>query len=276
MALRLSQFDFEIEHRPGVSNIADYYSRHPIKAYPSAFLEEVKTEQYINLVTYNAMPMSLTRAEVSAATSSDIEMQILLKRMRLDEHNRRHSKIPDSYKYIAEELNATEDGILLRGQRIIIPISLRARVVELADRGHQGIVKTKSLIRSRVWFPGIDKHVEDKVKTCKECQACVDRPTYEPMRASEMPDGSWQKVSGDFNGPMSDGNYWFVNHCEYSRWVTVDLIKSCSMESIQPVLEQLFRTFGVPFEYKTDNGSPFQSYKFAEFAESFGVLSIVE
>ena len=51
MAVRLSQFYHEIEHRPGVSNIADYYSRHTDKASPSAFLEEIKTEEYINLVT---------------------------------------------------------------------------------------------------------------------------------------------------------------------------------------------------------------------------------
>ena len=34
---------------------------------------------------------------------------------------------------------------------------------ELAHLGHQGIVKTKQLIRDKVWFPGIDKLTEDKV-----------------------------------------------------------------------------------------------------------------
>ena len=41
MALRRSR----IEQRPSVSNIANYYSRHPAKASPSAFLKEIKTEQ---------------------------------------------------------------------------------------------------------------------------------------------------------------------------------------------------------------------------------------
>ena len=45
LALRVSQFDFTIEHHPGKGNVADYYSRHPIKETPaSAFLEEVKAE----------------------------------------------------------------------------------------------------------------------------------------------------------------------------------------------------------------------------------------
>ena len=31
LALRLSQFDYEIVHKPGDSNAADYFSRHPVK-----------------------------------------------------------------------------------------------------------------------------------------------------------------------------------------------------------------------------------------------------
>ena len=37
MVLRYSQFDFEIENRPGVSNISDYYSRRPIRFYIQHF-----------------------------------------------------------------------------------------------------------------------------------------------------------------------------------------------------------------------------------------------
>ena len=42
MVLRLSQFDFEIEHPPGLSNIADYYSSHPDKPAHKRFLMKSK------------------------------------------------------------------------------------------------------------------------------------------------------------------------------------------------------------------------------------------
>ena len=45
-ALRLTPFDFEIVHRPGVSNIANYYSRSPGGAGVSAYLDEIKSEQH--------------------------------------------------------------------------------------------------------------------------------------------------------------------------------------------------------------------------------------
>ena len=60
----------------------------------------------------------------------------------------------------------TQDGLILRGNCIVIPESLQSEIIDLAHVGHQGISKTKALIRSRVWFSGIDRLVEDKIKTC--------------------------------------------------------------------------------------------------------------
>ena len=52
---------------------------------------------------------------------------------------------------------------LLRGTKIVIPQSSQRRVVRLAHEGHQGIMKTKKLLREKLWFPGIDKLVEECV-----------------------------------------------------------------------------------------------------------------
>ena len=60
------------------------------------------------------------------------------------------------------------DDVILRDHRIVVPPSLRQKVVDIAHRRptHQGIVKTKQLIREKVWFPGIDKVVTETVKKC--------------------------------------------------------------------------------------------------------------
>ena len=38
----------------------------------------------------------------------------------------------------------------MRGMRIVVPLSLRERVLELVDEGYQGIVQTKDRLRSSV------------------------------------------------------------------------------------------------------------------------------
>ena len=56
--------------------------------------------------------------------------------------------------------------ILLRGTKIVIPKKLRKSTIKLAHAGHQGIVKTKQLLRETVWFSGIDKLTENLVSSC--------------------------------------------------------------------------------------------------------------
>ena len=71
MALRMSPFNCTIKHYPGETNVADYYSRHPCKAGVSAFLEELKAEQYVNMIVCADVPDANTLEEVIEATEND-------------------------------------------------------------------------------------------------------------------------------------------------------------------------------------------------------------
>jgi hypothetical protein len=75
------------------------------------------------------------------------------------------------YQTIRDELYVTYDGLVFRGDRICVPASLQTQIVKIAHQGHQGVVRTRQLIRNHVWFPGIDQDVERAVNECLECQA---------------------------------------------------------------------------------------------------------
>ena len=74
----------------------------------------------------------------------------------------------------------------------------------LAHSGHQGIVKTKRFLRDSVWFPGIDRMVEEMAKGCLPRQAANHdpKPICEPLHMSPLPLGLWQELSVDFCGPF--------------------------------------------------------------------------
>jgi transposase InsO family protein len=112
--------------------------------------------------------------------------------------------------------------------------------------------------------------VEQHVRHCRECQSNTDRQSFEPLKPSKMPDKPWQSVSADFFGPTPGGWYWFVNICDHSNKAFVSKIWAPSEDSVEPVLDHLFSTFGAPETYKTDNGSPFQSHRFMDFAKKWG------
>ena len=83
------------------------------------------------------------------------------------------------------------NGLLFHGGRIVVPQSLHDRCVELAPNSHQGIVKTESLLRESVWFPGIDRKAEIVCRECLPSQAAIPKQTQslEPLNMSPLPAG---------------------------------------------------------------------------------------
>lgn len=55
-----------------------------------------------------------------------------------------------NYRQFRNELAVTNDGLILKQNKIVIPTALRKRIVKLAHKEHQRIEKTKTLLRSKV------------------------------------------------------------------------------------------------------------------------------
>lgn len=92
----------------------------------------------------------------------------------------------------------------------------------------------------------------------------------EPLKMSPLPNGPWERLSADFCGPLSSGDYLFVIIDEYSRYPVVEILRSVSANATIPVLDNVTSMFGIPKVVKTDNGSPFNSKQFAQYAEYIG------
>ena len=167
-------------------------------------------------------------------------------------------------------LDVDGHDILLRGTRLIIPQSLQRHVVDLAHSGHLGIVKTKTLLREKVWFPFIDSIVEEKCKNCIPCLAVSPHNTPEPIKPSVLPDRPWDEVSIDFLGSIGTSNYFMVVIDDYSRFPVVEALTSISAKSVIPRLDRIFSMFGIPSVCRTDSGPPFNGDDFRQFAIQMG------
>ena len=96
------------------------------------------------------------------------------------------------YKEIFTELTNVE-GMVLRGERIVIPSMLRDKTVEIAHKAHQGMVRTKQILRAHVWFPGVDVHVHKVIRKCIPCQAVTPEFHREPLQMTPLISGPWKK-----------------------------------------------------------------------------------
>ena len=61
-------------------------------------------------------------------------------------------------------------GCLLWGSRVVIPLKLRQKVLNQLHYCHPRVSQMKALSRSFVWWPNIDREIENTVKNCRNCQ----------------------------------------------------------------------------------------------------------
>jgi hypothetical protein len=204
--LRLMPYDFQFVYRPGKDDLnpADFMSRHPY----SEPKRDNAAEAFVAFISQNAVPKAMTLENVRSATKED---KILQKVMSAIQSGKWHGD-PDisPFERFRDEYSIY-DGVILRDHRLVVPSSLQAQVVSIAHHTHQGIVKTKQLIREKVWFPCIDKMVEEAVKSCIPCQASYPGPSRrEPIQPTPLPPGPWSEIAIDFSGPFPSGEYLLV------------------------------------------------------------------
>ena len=73
------------------------------------------------------------------------------------------------------ELSSQNDCVILGGRVVIPPIG-RENVLHDLHGGHQVVSRMKSLARSLVWWPNLDKEIEMMVKHCSSCQQSQPSP----------------------------------------------------------------------------------------------------
>lgn len=257
-------------------NREDYMSRHPCKRSTSE-LSNI-AGNYVNYVTENAVPKALTLQKISDETRKDSALQHVIEAIKNEKQMSRarglfENKVIDTLIRRQNELTIYQDAndcVLLVENRIIIPETLQHTVIQLAHEGHQGIVRTKQLLREKVWFVNIDKKVKEFCKRCIPCQASVPGKHCEPLKMSLLPTRPWSEVSMDFCGPFPNGSYLMVVIDDYSRYPVVEILSKISAKVVLPKLDSVFALFGIPDFVKTDSGPPFNGSEFKEFANHLG------
>ena len=277
-AHKIQPYDFTITYSPGKTNPADYLSRHPL-AITGPSTASDQAEEYIAFLAHHTTPKAITTSEVKEHTRQNPTLQTVMTALR----NNSWSSVlasPDpstnsndlqAFYKIRDELSVSDNqDLLLRSHRLVLPVTLRSRALHIAHEGHQGLTKTKQLLRENIWFPGIDAMTKQLLDNCIACQANVIQHSFAPLEMTTLPQAPWQYLSADFCGPLPSGDMLFVVIDEYSRYPEVEIVRSTSANIVIPKLDRILSTHGIPTEIKTDNGPPFQSHTFAQFAQYMG------
>ena len=271
-ALKLLQYDFNLEYLPGKYNPADVLSRCPIKHKHQAtnwsYGYELEVEQHINQVIANSIPKTLTLSQIREASIEDAEINRIIEALR---NNDKWSNYPElaPFRKVSAELTH-KGGIVLKNNLIVVPKHLRQTVLNIVHAHHLGINKTKALLRGKVWWPTIGSEVENLVKTCVACTVVQPAHKPEPLTMTKMPP-AWTKLNMDLCGPMPDG--WSIIGIidAGTRWPEIFITKSTTTSVITRKMTELFVNKGRPIEIVTDNGPQFASVEFRQYCRQWGI-----
>jgi len=164
--------------------------------------------------------------------------------------------------------------LVLRGTRIVLPSKLRPQAISLAHEGHLGIVGTKQNLRSKVWWPGIDKATEKFCKSCYGCQLVARPNPPEPLTSTTLLEGPWQDLAVDLLGPLPSGHSILVVVDYYSRYYEYAIMTSTTTVKVIDNLEEIFSRHGLPITIKSDNGPQFISGEFQEYCVQNGIVHL--
>lgn len=176
------------------------------------------------------------------------------------------------YRRIKDELTvAQEDDLVLFRRRIVMPRAYQNISVKLAHVGHLGVNKTKALLRTKLFFFGMDALVEKEIGQCLSCQATTKKKTQQPLNIMLIPEEVWEKVNVDYLGPFPNGQYIFVAIDQRSRFPEVEFTNSTSARKLINTLDRIFSTYGIPNVIVSVNGPPFKSHEIKEYLQLKGV-----
>ena len=260
--LRLQGYDFKVVYWPGKTNVTDALSR----------LNSVKQsgagQEYdsVRAIVENCIPVALSAREIEEASYNDAELSQVKGCVRTGNWER--CTFP-SYAHVKDEL-CIYGEILLRGSRIVVLKTLRDKVVRLVPEGHQGIVKTKYRLGSKVWWPGMDRDIEQLYKVCPGCQVTSRYDPPEPMSRVLPQSAPWQDSRADLLGTLPNGESIWVLVDYFSTFVEVSIVKSTTSAKIIEAISPVFARFGLPFSLRAVNGPKFVSGEFKAFLGMHG------
>ncbi|GFW06537.1 uncharacterized protein K02A2.6 [Trichonephila clavipes] len=161
------------------------------------------------------------------------------------------------YWHCKEELYSTKEGIICRGQRIVVPVKYRKEILKLLHVSHKGIVSSKIKAREYFYWPNLNRDVEEYVSKCKISQKYQKENQKEILINPVIPVRPWQKVACDFFCLKGKEHLLMIDYL--SKYVELKSLNSTTAQSVSLVMKSIYATHGIPEELVSDGGPPYNS-----------------
>lgn len=257
----LSNFEYEIIYKKGSENTnVDCLSR------ATQILQKPSTDQIINdevnqlcLLSIFEISNEVINADVIASeTVKDPDLSSLLQKLLNDNAD--------------NEIYTLNNGVVFKGQRVLVPKSLQPHILHELHHTHSGITKMKQLARRYCYWKGIDGDIEKLVRSCEACVQVQSKPAKAPLHQWEEPAGNWDRIHIDYAGPFQNHFFLIVIDAK-SRWAEMRITRNAPTTGISiKLLSDIFASHGYPVIMVSDNATVFTSDDFKSYCNKNGIF----
>jgi hypothetical protein len=161
----------------------------------------------VNLINFSPIKQDRLR-QIRDETSRDTELTTLMETIARGWPDHK-DKLPMSvvpYFNYRDELSML-DGIVLRGERVVIPKSMRREMKDKVHAGHLGIKSCLRRARELIFWPRMSAEIREFIESCSTCATFADRQSPETLYLHEVPKRPWKKLV-PICFPTKRGNIW--------------------------------------------------------------------
>ncbi|XP_054749714.1 uncharacterized protein K02A2.6-like [Lytechinus pictus] len=211
---------------------------------------------------------SVTWDRVCTATTSDDNMQALLDAIQagMPEFGQELPSPLREYFPFRDDLY-TSDGVILYKDRIVIPPSLREKVLAHLHAAHQGVTSMTARAESSVFWPSITPAFTALRARCNQCNRIAPSNPRAPPTPLLYPGYPFQCICADF---FHKGCNYLVIVDRFSNWFIIERSNQGATGLIS-CLQMTFVTFGIPDELASDGGQEFTVAATHRFLKDWGV-----
>ncbi|XP_046862058.1 uncharacterized protein K02A2.6-like [Xenia sp. Carnegie-2017] len=263
MLLKLQKYSLKVSFKKGAElYLADQLSRAYIQEESDDHLEEFD----INVV----LPASEEKMnQLKEETKKDKVMKMLRQYVENGWPDLRSKVDLDVLNYwdFIETLSV-QDDLLFKGDRVIIPVSLRTDMLKAIHQGHFGSESCKRRARECLYWPKMSLEIEAEVRKCEICNAHKSHQQKEPLQSHTVPHRPWSKVGADLF--ELNGRSYLLMVDYYSGFFEIDYLLNTTTKTVITKMKSQIARYGIFEDLITDNGPQFRSKEFRAFSLQYG------
>lgn len=269
LMLKIQQYDLDVIYVPGKKMyISDTLSRAPL---PESMYELNKNVEVHVGVLISSLEISKDRLnKFKEQTHTDKSLNSLIQFIKKgfpSDKNDIPIEVRPYLKFIDQIYLA--DGLVFKGESVIVPQSLRKEMLEIIHQGHFGMSRSIQYAKESLFWPNMVNDIKNVVRSCATCQQFSNNNSRQPLFSHQIKLLPWSKVGIDFMD--FQGHKYLVCIDYFSKYIELALMQRTTAQSVIKELKSIFSRHGIPSILVSDNGPPFGAIEFQNFMKAWDI-----